>query len=138
MSGESGADILKGGADDDTLFGGGGNDVLRGNGGDDLINPGNGDDEMAGGGGDDTFVIANGGDNVIVDFNSRSEDRDDVDFRAFFSTYDQLRDAGRLVEVNGVLSTKFVYHEADGDKGSLTLVGYDYLADAAFADHFVI
>ena len=135
MSGGGGSDRLEGDADDDTLHGEGGSDVIKGNAGDDLIDPGGGGDEMSGGGGKDEFVIANGGDKVILDFNTRAGDEDRIDFRAFFTTSDAIVAAAKIVDIKGVESTRIVY-EAGGEKATLTLVGYDYKADADFAQNF--
>jgi Ca2+-binding RTX toxin-like protein len=72
--GTDSADLIPGGAGNDTLSGLGGNDTVIGFGGadqisggagDDLLDGGAGNDTMAGGAGDDTYVVDSAGDVVI-------------------------------------------------------------------------
>jgi Ca2+-binding RTX toxin-like protein len=60
--GESGDDVLLGGADKDVLDGGDGNDRLIGGDGDDDLSDGAGDDHLSGGAGDDHAGSGSGGD----------------------------------------------------------------------------
>jgi Ca2+-binding RTX toxin-like protein len=60
------ANVITGGAGNDTLSGGAGNDALNGGAGNDLLDGGLGADTMVGGGGSDTFVVDNAGDVVTA------------------------------------------------------------------------
>ena len=63
--GTPGADLLEGGAGDDTLIGLGGADTLIGAAGDDSLNGGNGGDSLEGSAGNDTLIGFNGSDDLF-------------------------------------------------------------------------
>ena len=58
------ANIITGGAGNDTLTGGGGNDTLIGGNGNDVLNGGAGADVMSGGAGNDVYYVDNAADKV--------------------------------------------------------------------------
>jgi Ca2+-binding RTX toxin-like protein len=64
MFGQDGDDLLLGGKGANVMFGGAGNDTLRGRGGDDRISGGDGNDLIFGGAGDDTLRAGAGGDTL--------------------------------------------------------------------------
>ncbi len=91
LIGGDGNDTLQGDQDlampgdgNDQLDGGAGNDVLYGNGGDDILIGGAGDDELWGGKGNDRFAFSGNGQgkDIIRDF-SATDDRFDLDGKAF-------------------------------------------------------
>jgi len=65
ITGNMGANRLRGKAGDDTLNGAGGNDKLKGNRGDDQLNGGSGDDILRGNLGNDTLSGGDGDDRLI-------------------------------------------------------------------------
>ncbi|WP_455232985.1 VCBS domain-containing protein [Geopseudomonas aromaticivorans] len=65
IRGNSGANVLDGGAGNDSLYGNAGDDQLLGGEGNDLLNGGTGADRMLGGAGNDTYVVDESGDQVI-------------------------------------------------------------------------
>ncbi len=65
--GDAEANLLRGGAGDDTLVGGGGHDILEGGKGDDTLKGGEGDDTLEGGFGSDTVSFAGVTDDLDVD-----------------------------------------------------------------------
>lgn len=75
LMGRNGNDVLRGEAGNDALFGGFGNDVLNGGTGNDVLNGGGGGDFLVGGGGADRFVFRLGdGQDRIADF-TQGQDR---------------------------------------------------------------
>jgi Ca2+-binding RTX toxin-like protein len=60
-----GADIINGGADDDTLIGGAGNDTIDAGPGSDMVVAGSGDDNVLGGDGNDTIWGGAGADSLV-------------------------------------------------------------------------
>ncbi len=79
LIGNSGSDILDGGAGNDVLGGNGGSDILKGDSGNDTLNGGNGRDELFGGDGDDSLIGGSGrntleggsGDDTLIGDNDR-------------------------------------------------------------------
>jgi len=65
LNGGAGNDTLNGSAGNDKLYGGLGNDVLNGGSGNDLLDGGAGDDVMTGGIGNDVYLVDFVGDRVI-------------------------------------------------------------------------
>ena len=81
VEGDSGSDMLYGGAGDDTLRGHGGYDRLLSRDGDDTLEGGAGNDYLWGGEGADTFVFKPGdGNDTLCDF---TDGEDLIDLRAF-------------------------------------------------------
>ena len=74
ISGNDGANILRGNAGDDRIYGFGGNDMLVGDDGDDQLYAGAGTDVLIGGRGNDRIELGAGTDHVIVVFNSHAND----------------------------------------------------------------
>ncbi|MDH1263226.1 peroxidase family protein [Pseudomonas sp. GD03944] len=67
------ANVITGGAGNDTLLGGAGNDTLNGLGGNDLLDGGEGNDSLNGGTGDDTYVVDSASDTVNEGTNAGSD-----------------------------------------------------------------
>lgn len=153
ITGNSGNNILSGGAKADTLIGGKGADELRGGSGADTLIGGAGGDELRGGDGRDTFVFQTALDltvaaahrDTIMDFDGKRGDRIDVSgidtnmvkfgdqSFTFIGTDAFSHHHGELRYKNAEGST-FVYGDINGDgradfaiqlDQSLTLVG-DY------------
>jgi len=70
LTGNQGANDIRGGAGDDSLYGGGGEDNLQGGAGNDLLSDGTGSDWLTGDSGADNFVFATqfGSTDLIMDF----------------------------------------------------------------------
>jgi Ca2+-binding RTX toxin-like protein len=64
LHGTEGADVLNGGADNDTLYGFGGNDTIKGGAGDDVLAGNAGNDTLIGGDGDDYILGGPGNDTI--------------------------------------------------------------------------
>jgi Ca2+-binding RTX toxin-like protein len=73
LDGGAGNDTLNGGAGSDTLIGGEGADVLNGAGGNDNLNGGAGADAMTGGVGNDTYIVDDLGD-AVTEASAQGED----------------------------------------------------------------
>ncbi|MEO0586155.1 MAG: endonuclease/exonuclease/phosphatase family protein [Planctomycetota bacterium] len=96
LSGDSGANTLVGGQDDDVLNGRGGADVLRGLAGDDRLIGGAGNDRMNGGADDDLLIGEGGNDRIVtgdgedvIRIRNRDSGRDTItDFDVALDTID--------------------------------------------------
>ena len=84
LTGDGGANAIRGLAGNDTINGGGGADQLLGNDGNDTINGGTGDDTLDGGADDDLFIFEDGtGTDRVNNFAAGAGSDDVADIQAF-------------------------------------------------------
>jgi len=77
----------------DIIFGGAGDDTITGVTGDDTIDGGAGNDSLTGGAGDDLFVFAaGGGADIITDFAAGAATPDVIDVTAYAGAFSSLAD----------------------------------------------
>ncbi|MCJ2034860.1 beta strand repeat-containing protein [Methylobacterium sp. J-068] len=115
INGGAGVDLIRGGAGNDTIDGGDDSDVISGGDGSDIIRGGAGADEIWADAGDD--VITGGAGNDVISGGAG------IDTAVFSGKF-----AGYRIVTNGVTATVTDIDLTDGNDGTDTLDGVEYLS----------